>query len=92
MARKPHNNSSHHDRCEKPHDDSHEICPLKPIPGLEWVKQTRMVRIGSIRPTHKICYPAPGGREEHIVTADAAEALAAELLRVAALTRKANEP
>jgi hypothetical protein len=91
MTRKRHNNLVHDDRCAKPLDDTHLVCPLKPLPGLEWV-HAEVVRVGTIGPgDHKVMFSAPGAYEDWIISAEAAEALGAELLRVAALARKANE-
>jgi hypothetical protein len=92
MPRKKHDNLVHDDRCAKPLDDTHLVCPLKPLPGLEWV-HAEVVQAGKIKPgDHKVMFAAPGGRENFIISADAADALGAELLRVAALARKANKP
>lgn len=92
MPRKKHDNRAHDPRCSKPRDERHMVCPLTPLPGLEWV-HAEVVRNGKISPgDHRVMFAAPGGRENFIITADAADALGAELLRVAALARKANTP
>lgn len=94
MTRKKHNHLVHDARCAKPLDDWHLICPLKPLPGLEWVhaEVVRHSGDGKLQPgDRKVMFAAPGGRENFIISAEGAEALGAELLRVSALARKANE-
>ena len=85
MPRKIHNATTHHDRCAKPLDDSHRICPLKPDPNLD-VPEVEIEAIGA---SHHVTWRTSSGSSEHL-TPDEAFAFASALMRAADRARKAD--
>lgn len=86
MARKIHNATTHHDRCAKPLDDSHKICPLKPDPNLD-VPEVEIEPVGRLG--HHVTWITAEGSREYM-TPDEAFEFASALLRAADRARKAD--